>query len=69
MASSVVISNEVDEQQKKVDNLNDNMDSMKKRLVSKYSVIIDSLNTILQKDENIKDKERLNLMNSITTGG
>ncbi len=59
MASSVVISNEVDEQQKKVDNLKDKMDSMKKLLVEKYSVIVDSLNTLLKKDENVKDKEEL----------
>ncbi len=59
MASSVVISNKVDKQQKIVNNLKDEIELLKKKLMEKYSVIIDSLNTILKSNKNIKDKEKL----------
>lgn len=45
MANSVTLSNKVESQQKKVQNITKDIESVKKRLYGKYSVIIDSLKT------------------------
>jgi len=59
MASSVTISNEVDLQQKTVSRIETEIESMKEPLNKKYSAIIDSLNSMIKKDNSNVNKDKI----------
>lgn len=59
MASSVTISNKVDLQQKTVDKIEVEIELVKKPLNEKYSLVIDSLNSLLKIDKKNTDKDKI----------
>ena len=59
LASTVVISNQVKEQQIKIDRIENDLESIKKTLDAKYATIIDSLKTLENSSEYSGNKEFL----------
>jgi len=67
LASTVVISNQVKEQQIKIDKIEDELEAIKKTLSKKYATVIDSLKTLENSSEYSGDKEflKFQILNSI----
>lgn len=60
MAASITISNRIDEQQKKVNNIENNREKLKRDLDKKYTVVIDSLKELEKSGKYEGDKNELN---------
>jgi hypothetical protein len=59
MAASITISNRIDEQQKKVNNIENNLERLKRELDNKYTAVIDSLKELEKSGKYEGDKSEL----------